>query len=101
MLRMRRGPARRRRCPCEGVGLDFEERLNRVIEREETEALAQPPELFMASTRESIDRLEQVAEQISKAYGSRMGQLMEAMNRLANIVIVGEERLDEIEGKAS
>lgn len=76
----------------------------------------------MASTRESIERLERVTERVaqvtervarvteqsSQENDRRMGQLMETMNRLANIVIVHDERLDdvehrldEIEGKSS
>jgi len=71
--------------------MDIDGRLDRLTERHE--ALAQSLELFITSTREGLDRLERLSEGNEK----RMAQLMDTMNRLGNIVISHDDRLDDIE----
>jgi hypothetical protein len=85
--------------------MDIDQRLDRLTERHE--ALTQSVELFSASTRESLDRLERVSEENDRRLTAKMAGLMDTMNRLGNIVISHDERhddaehrLDNIEGKS-
>ena len=71
--------------------MDIDRRLDRLTERHE--ALTQSVELFIASTRANLDRLEGISEKNE----IRVAQLMDTMNRLANIVISHEDRLDDAE----
>jgi len=61
--------------------MTIDERLDRLTERHE--ALTQTVELIAAAQLKADER---------------MVQLMDTMNRLANIVIGHEERLDRLEG---
>ncbi len=92
--------------------MDIDQRSNRLTERHEV--LTQSVELFIASTRESLDRFERVSEENDKRLTTRMADLtarmadlMDTMNRLGHIVISHDERpddaehrLDDIEGKS-
>ena len=62
--------------------MTIDERLERLTERHE--ALTQTVELIAAAQIKNDDR---------------MGQLIETMTRLGNIVIAHEERLDHLEGQ--
>jgi ferritin-like metal-binding protein YciE len=75
--------------------MDIDQRLERLTERHE--ALTQSVELFVASTRENLDRLERVAEENDKRLAGRMADLMDTMNRIGNIIISHEDRLDDVE----
>ena len=62
--------------------MTIDERLERLTERHE--ALTQTVELIAAAQIKNDER---------------MGQLIETMTRLGNIVIAHEERLDHLEGQ--
>ena len=82
--------------------MDIDQRLDRLTERHEV--LTQSVELFIASTRESLNRFERVSEENDKRLTARMADLtgrmadlMDTMNRLGHIVISHDERLDDAE----
>jgi hypothetical protein len=62
----------------------IDQRLDRLTERHEV--LTQSLDLFIATTRENDERLTR-----------HMADLMDTMNRLGNIVISHDERLDDAE----
>jgi hypothetical protein len=74
--------------------MDIDQRLDRLTERHE--ALTQSVEMFSASTRENLDRLERATEENDKRITARMADLMDTMNRFRHIVISH----DDIEGKS-
>jgi hypothetical protein len=80
--------------------MTIEEKLDRLTER--TEAIARSLELLVGMHR---DLEKQTAEGFAKASATqakndeRMGQLMETMTRLGNIVIAHEERIERIEDR--
>lgn len=67
----------------------FDRRLDRIAERHE--ALAQTVEI-MAGMQRANDELFAKNE-------VRLGQLMDTMNRLGNIVVAHEQRLDNLENR--
>ena len=64
--------------------MTIDERLDRLTERHE--ALTQTVELIAAAQIKNDER---------------MGQLMETMTRLGNIIIAHEERIERLEDKAN
>jgi ABC-type transporter Mla subunit MlaD len=82
--------------------MTIDERLERLTERHE--ALTQTVELIAAIQMKNDERMGHLAETVGHLSEStdhlteRMAQLTETMNRLGNIVISHEERLDDLEG---
>jgi hypothetical protein len=73
--------------------MTIDERLEKLAER--TEAIAQSVELLTSFHLDSERRYE---ERFAKTE-ERMVQLIDSMNRLPNIVIRHEERLDDLEDR--
>ena len=73
--------------------MTIDERLEKLTER--TEAIAQSVELLTSFHLDSERRYE---ERFAKTE-ERMVKLIDSMNRLANIVIRHEERLDDMEDR--
>ena len=73
--------------------MTIDERLEKLTER--TEAIAQSVELLTSFHLDSERRHE---ERFAKTE-ERMVKLIDSMNRLANIVIRHEERLDDMEDR--
>ena len=73
--------------------MTIDERLEKLAER--TEAIAQSVELLTSFHLDSERRYE---ERFAKTE-ERMVELIDSMNRLANIVIRHEERLDDMEDR--
>ena len=67
--------------------MTFEERIDRLTDRHE--ALTQTVEIIAGMQRENEGRMGKIED--------KMAQLTETMNRLANIVIVHDQRLDDLE----
>ena len=82
--------------------MNTDERLDRLVERHE--ALTQTVELLAAMQRhnnEAIDRISEAqrkTEETKAELNIAMGKLTVTMNRLGNIVIRHEERLDLLDG---
>jgi methyl-accepting chemotaxis protein len=74
--------------------MTIDERLDRLTERHE--ALTQTVELIAAAQMKTDERMAHLTE-TTDHLTERMGQLMDTMNRLANIVISHEERIDDLE----
>jgi len=70
--------------------------LDRITERHE--ALAQTVEIVAGMQRASKERLARLDE-LSAQNEVRLAQLMETMNRLGNIVIGHDQRLDNLENR--
>ena len=88
----------------------FDRRLDRIAERHE--ALAQTVEIIAGMQRASEERLARYDENLARyderfaRYDElfaknevRLGQLMDTMNRLANIVVAHDQRLDNLENR--
>jgi chromosome segregation ATPase len=71
------------------------ERLDRAGER--TDAIAQSVELLAIAQRESESRIAKLEEGMVRLEG-HMTTLIVTMDRLANVVIRHEERLDRLDG---
>ena len=67
--------------------MTFEERIDKLTGRHE--ALTQTVELIAGMQRDNEGRMAKIED--------KMAQLTETMNRLANIVIVHDQRLDDLE----
>ena len=80
--------------------MTIDERLENLAER--TEAIAQSVELLTSfhldSERRYEERFAKTEERFAKTE-ERMVKLIDSMNRLANIVIRHEERLDDMEDR--
>ena len=68
---------------------NIDQRLDRLTERHE--ALTQTVELIAAAQMKNDERMGLLT--------GRTAQLMDTMNRLANIVIAHEQRLEHLEGQ--
>lgn len=67
--------------------MTFEERIDKLTGRHE--ALTQTVETIAGMQRDNEGRMAKIED--------KMAQLTETMNRLANIVIVHDQRLDDLE----
>jgi uncharacterized membrane protein YccC len=67
----------------------IEQTMTRIAERQE--ALAQTVEIIAGMQRVNEERFARSDE--------RLAQLMDTMNRLANIVVAHEQRLDDLENR--
>ncbi len=67
--------------------MTFEERIDKLTDRHE--ALTQTVEIIAGMQRDNEGRMAKIED--------KMAQLTETMNRLANIVIVHDQRLDDLE----
>jgi dephospho-CoA kinase len=82
---------------------NIDQRLDRLTERHE--ALTQTVELIAAAQMKNDERMAQLAAAQMKndehmgQLTERTAQLMDTMNRLANIVIAHEEPLERLEGQ--
>ena len=74
--------------------MTFEERIDRLTERHE--ALTQTVEIIAGMQRENEVRMAKMEDGMVQLEVT-MGKLTTTMNRLANIVIVHDERLDDLE----
>ncbi|SPE38079.1 hypothetical protein SBA6_810007 [Candidatus Sulfopaludibacter sp. SbA6] len=74
----------------------FDRRLERIAERHE--ALAQTVEIIAGMQRASEERLAHYDELFARNE-VRLGQLMDTMNRLGNIIIAHDQRLDNLENR--
>lgn len=79
----------------EGADMTIDERLERLTDRHE--ALTQTVEIIAGMQRDNERRMGELQE-AAKRTESNLQQLEVTMNRLANIVIRHEERLDAIDG---
>jgi methyl-accepting chemotaxis protein len=79
--------------------MTIDERLEKLAER--TEAIAQSVELLTSLHLDNERRYEERFAKMDDRFAKteeRMVQLIDTMNRLANVVIRHEERLDDLEG---
>ena len=74
--------------------MTFEERIDRLTERHE--ALTRTVEIIAGMQRENEVRMAKMEDGMVQLEVT-MGKLTTTMNRLANIVIVHDERLDDLE----
>ena len=90
--------------------MTIDDRLDRLTERHE--ALTQTVELIAAAQLKTDERLAQLEEHMVRleehigridesllVLAGRSGQLMDTMNRLANIIISHEERIERLEDR--
>ena len=85
----------------------FDQRLDRIAERHE--ALAQTVEIIAGMQRASEARYDENLARYDERLARhddlfaknevRLGQLMDTMNRLANIVVAHDQRLDNLENR--
>ena len=81
----------------------IDQRLDRLTERHE--ALTQTVELIAAAQMKNDERMGKLTErmeQLTETMGhltERTSQVMDTMNRLGNIIIAHEERLEHLEGQ--
>ena len=76
--------------------MSIDERLDRLTERHE--ALTQTVELVAGMQRENEERFARNEERFARTE-ARLAQLMDTMNRLANIIIAHEQRLEDLENR--
>lgn len=69
--------------------MNIDQRLERLTERHE--ALTQTVELIAAAQLRTDERMAQLTD--------RMAQLMDTMNRLGNIIVAHEQRLEHLEDR--
>ena len=82
---------------------NIDQRLDRLTERHE--ALTQTVELIAPAQMKNDERMGKLTErmeQLTETMGhltERTSQVMDTMNRLGNIIIAHEERLEHLEGQ--